>query len=73
MIIANSELTEALNLVQFLHEPDKPPTSSNRWNATRPDGYLVLKQRLSEGVVSWAKISLSCENKWNDSNKNFMM
>ena len=45
-IVANSELTEASDLVQFLYEPDKPSTSSDKRNATRPDGYLVWKARV---------------------------
>ena len=65
-IIANSELTTTSMLVKFLHRPTLPPRSSASRNVTRPDGYLVLKERAQEKNISWADISLSCEYKRND-------
>jgi hypothetical protein len=62
-IIANSDLTSTHVSVLFLQNPSIAPTSSARQNATRPDGYMVLKEGFKEGHVSWDNILLSCEYK----------
>lgn len=67
-IIANSELKSASMMVEFLHQPNKSPVSSATHNQTRPDGYLVLKNRLLTRDVSWADILLPCEYKRKDNN-----
>jgi hypothetical protein len=64
-IIANSDskLTASDCSVDFLQNPTMAPMSSDRHNATRPDGYLLVKDRLQERTVSWADVLLSCEYK----------
>jgi hypothetical protein len=37
--------------------------SADRHNATRPDGYMLVKDRLQERTVSWADVLLLCEYK----------
>jgi hypothetical protein len=39
------------------------PKSADRHNATRPDGYLLVKDKVQPGIVSWADVVLSCEYK----------
>ncbi len=74
-IIANSggKLKEDKRTVDFLHNPSQAPTSSERRNESRPDGYLVLKNRDKElskdgkkEDILWADIVLSCEYKRKD-------
>jgi hypothetical protein len=62
-IIANSDLTSTHVSVQFLQNPSMAPTLGARQDATRPDSYLVLKERFQEEHVSWDNILLSCEYK----------
>ena len=45
------------------------PMSADRHNATRPDGYLLAKDRMQEQTVSRADVVLSCEYKRNDGNE----
>ena len=53
--------------VDFLQNPNRAPTSADRCNESRPDGYLVLKSRKPDGKnVRWADIALSCEYKRKD-------
>lgn len=67
-ITANSALATDNCLVEFLHNPTMAPTSVERHNMTRPDGYLVLKDR-DKKLVSWADVLLSCEYKPKDGPK----
>jgi hypothetical protein len=65
-IIANSDLTSDHVSVGFLQNPTKAPTSNARQIATKPDGYMALKETLQEGNDSWHGILLSCEYKRRD-------
>ena len=69
-IIANSggKLTEDKNTVDFSLNPSRAPTSAERHKRSRPDGYLVLKDRskvMSKGGrkedILWGDIVLSWE------------
>jgi hypothetical protein len=60
---SNSTLTARDRSVDFLQNPTMAPTSSERHNASRPDGYLLVKDRALVERVSWADILLSCEYK----------
>jgi hypothetical protein len=74
-IITNSggKLKEDKRTVDFLQNPSRAPTSAERHNESRPDGYFVLKHRdkemLKDGEkedILWADIALSCEYKRKD-------
>ena len=65
-IITNSKLTSDNCLIEFLQNPAMVPELIERHNMTRPDGYLVLKDRREGDAVSWADILLSCEYKRKD-------
>jgi len=74
-IIANSDgnLKEDMRTLDFLQNPYHTPTSAERRNDSRPDGYLVLKDRKKvmskDGTkenIHWADIVLSCEYKRKD-------
>jgi hypothetical protein len=71
-IVANSggKLQEDKRTVDFLQNPSQAPTSADRRNESRPDGYLVLKDRIKQMPkdgkkedILWADIALSCEYK----------
>jgi hypothetical protein len=62
-IIKHSDLTDSPRSIDFLQNPNSAPKSAERHNATKPDGYLLVKDRLEQGVVSWADVVLSCEYK----------
>ena len=66
-IVANSQskLTKADRSTDFVQNPSRAPTSVERHNASRPDGYLLVKDR-KPGSVSWADVVLSCEYKRKD-------
>ena len=74
-VAANSggRLKEKNRTVDFLQNPSRAPTSADRCNESRPDGYLVpkdrnkemSKERKSEDIL-WADIALSCEYKRKD-------
>ena len=69
-IVANSggKLKEDKRTVDFLQNPSRAPTSAERDDSSRPDGYLVLKDgiRGKKEDILWADIVLSCEYKSND-------
>lgn len=73
-IVENSrgKLSEENRTVDFLQNPNQAPTSAERHNESRPDGYFVLKDRDKlvskdeDEVINWADIALSCEYKLND-------
>jgi hypothetical protein len=68
-IVANSlrvKRTENGRSVDYLQNPNRAPTSTERQNASRPDGYLVLKRREEGKDVRWAYVVLSCEYKRKD-------
>jgi hypothetical protein len=60
---SNSKLNKRDCSIDFLQNPNMAPMSADRHNATRPDGYMVLKSRLQGEALSWADIVLSCEYK----------
>jgi len=62
-IIKHSDLTDSRCSIDFLQNPNSAPKSAERHTATKPDGYLLVKDRLEQGVVSWADVVLSCEYK----------
>ena len=71
-IIANSggKINEDKNIVDFLQNPSRTPTSAERNKGSRPDGYLVFKDRIkvmSKGGrkedIRWGDIALSWEYK----------
>jgi hypothetical protein len=66
VISATSHLTQVDSLIHFAQNPNMTPKSADRHNATRPDGYLLVKDRLQPGTVSWADVVLSCEYKLED-------
>jgi hypothetical protein len=74
-IVADSDgkLKEDMRTVDFLQNPSQVTTSADRHNESRPDGYLVLKDRTKEMLkdgekedICWADIALSCEYKRED-------
>jgi hypothetical protein len=74
-IVANScgKLREDNRTIDFLQNPSRAPTSTERRNDSRPDGYLVLKDRNKDMSkdgkredILWADIALSCEYKLKD-------
>jgi hypothetical protein len=74
-IVANSggNLKEDNRTVDFLQNPSQTPISADRRNESRPDGYLVLKDRTKKLAkdgrkedILWADIALSCEYKRKD-------
>ncbi|KAF9513153.1 hypothetical protein BS47DRAFT_1362609 [Hydnum rufescens UP504] len=68
-IIVNTKLTTDEWSVELVQNPSRAPTSAERYNTTRPDGYLLLKDRSDSGSISWADIALSCEYKQGDGMK----
>ena len=72
VIVANSG-GKLMSTVDFLQNPNQAPTSAERHNESRPDGYLVLKDRNKKRTkygknedILWADIALSCEYKRKD-------
>jgi hypothetical protein len=58
-VAANSggRLKEENRTVDFLQNPSRAPTSADRCNESRPDGYMVLKDRNKEmSKIGRAKI-----------------
>jgi hypothetical protein len=70
---SGGKLADHKRTVDFLQNPSRAPTSDERRNKSRPDCYLVLKDRhkrmskdgKKENIL-WADIALSCEYKRND-------
>jgi hypothetical protein len=58
-----SNLTDKNCSIDFLQNPTMAPKSAERHNASRPDGYMLVKDRSQLETVSWADIVLSCEYK----------
>ena len=56
-------LTDKSCLIDFLQNPTLAPKSAERYNSSRPDGYMLVKDRLQAETVSWADVVLSCEYK----------
>lgn len=50
----------------FSNAPDNVPQSTWKTNATRPDGYLILRQRQSPGRPHWMDIAFPGEYKRSD-------
>jgi hypothetical protein len=68
-IVANTrgvKLTEGDCSVDYVQNPNHAPTLTERHNASRPDGYLVLRIRKGGKEVRWADVVLSCEYKRKD-------
>ncbi|KAN0109363.1 hypothetical protein V8E52_009407 [Russula decolorans] len=74
-IVANSDgkLKEADRTVDFLQHPNHAPISAEGNNESRPDGYLVLRNRNKQSSkdgkreeIHWVHIVLSCEYKKKD-------
>jgi hypothetical protein len=63
---SSSKLTVDDCSIELVHNPSIAPMSADRYNATRPDGYLLVKDRLGGVNISWADVVLSCEYKWKD-------
>jgi hypothetical protein len=64
-IIANSK-SKLTCSVEFVQNPSKAPKSVDKYGATRPDGYMLVKDRLDKQNVSWGDVVLSCEYKRKD-------
>jgi len=60
---SDTDLTEDCCSIDFLQNPNGTPKSEDRHNSSRPDGYLLVKDRLDKHAVSWADVVLSCEYK----------
>lgn len=60
---SDTDLTEDCCSIDFLQNPNGTPKSEDRHNISRPDGYLLVKDRLDKHAVSWADVVLSCEYK----------
>ena len=60
-MILNSQtkLTKEHCSIDFLQNPNRAPTSAERYNASRPDGYMVVNDRLNAEVISWSDVVLS--------------
>jgi hypothetical protein len=67
-IILNSQtkLTKENCSIDFLQNPNRAPTSAERYNGSRPDGYMLVNDRVNPEVVSWSDVVLSCEYKRKD-------
>ena len=70
---SGGKLADRKRTVDFLQNPSRAPTSGERRNKSRPDGYLVLRDRHKmmsndgkEENILWGDIALSCEYKRND-------
>ena len=70
---SRGRLSEENRTIDFLQNPRRAPTSTERRNESRPDGYFVLKHRnkvMSEDktreIIHWADVALSCEYKVKD-------
>ena len=70
---SGGKLADHKRTVDFLQNPSQAPTSGDRGNKSRPDGYLVLRDRHKmmskdgkEENILWGDIALSCEHKRND-------
>jgi hypothetical protein len=67
---SKGRLNKAACTVDFLQKPNHAPISAGRPNESRPDGYLVLKNRSNQASndenIQWAEIALSCEYKKRD-------
>ena len=62
------------NTVEFKQNPNWVPTWEDRDDKSRPDGYLVLKARETNGKneqIHWGDIALSCEYKVEDGVEDF--
>ena len=64
VLASRGKRTESDQSVDYIQHPNQVLASAERHNASRPDGYLVLKDR--KGDIQWADIVLSCEFKRND-------
>jgi hypothetical protein len=60
---SDTDLTEDCCLINFLQNPNGTLKLEDRHNSSRPDGYLLVKDRLDKHAVSWADVVLSCEYK----------
>ena|ERR1700734_3359086 len=58
-----SNLTDKSCSIDFLQNPTLAPKSAERHNASRLDGYMLVKGRLQAETLSWADVVLSCEYK----------
>ncbi|KIM74927.1 hypothetical protein PILCRDRAFT_92352 [Piloderma croceum F 1598] len=67
---STSNLTAKSCLINFLQNPTMAPKSADRHNASRPDGYMLVKDRLQGETVPWADVVLSCEYKQKEGDKN---
>ena len=63
---SNSNLTARHQSVELAQNPFRTPMSAERQNSNRPDGYLLVKDRLAQKNILWADIVLSCEYKLQD-------
>jgi hypothetical protein len=61
----NSNLTANSRTIDFEQNPNMTPTSAEREDLSRPDGFMLLKSRTGDGIL-WADIVLSCEYKIKD-------
>ena len=57
---SNSKLNADHCTLELEQNPSMVPTSADRYNASRPDGYLVVKDRFDVNgkMPSWADIAL---------------
>jgi hypothetical protein len=67
-IILNSQtkLTKEHSLINFLQNPNRVLTLAKRYNASQPDGYMLVNDRLHPEVVLWGDVVLLCEYKRKD-------
>ena len=70
-IIANSsgQVGQDRITVDFLQDPNRAPISVGVYRESKPDGYMVLKNRNTVGEderIHWAHIALTCEYKRSD-------
>jgi len=64
---SNSRLTSDDCTIDFVQNPSMAPMSADRTNATRPDGYMLMKNRQKGGKSeSWSDVVLSSEYKPKD-------
>ena len=64
VISVTSHLTQVDSLIPFTQNPNMTPKSADRHNATRPDGYLLVGDRLQPGTSGFRKTKISLIWPW---------
>jgi hypothetical protein len=57
---SDTDLTGDCSSIECLQNPNGTPKSEDRHNLSRPDRYMLEKDRLDKRAVSWADVVLLC-------------